>query len=142
LHRLGRRLDPLVVLRHLLRPRVVGPQRLEQRQRRHAADRELLGAIEKVAPRDVSMLVLMEEVQQFLRVIRRLLALHRTAPLLERTRSREYTAPHRQSMRTMRSVTCGKRSKTAGSWPGMTSAGVLARLFMRSCVRRLDAASS
>src|SRR5262249_54099055 len=46
------------------------------------------------------------------------------------------------SIRTMRSVTCGKRSNTGGSWPGTRSCGVLARLFIRSCVRRFEAASS
>ena len=40
-------LDPLVVFRHLLRPRVVRPEALEDRGGGQAADRELLGAIQE-----------------------------------------------------------------------------------------------
>ena len=50
------------------------------RQRRHAADGELLGAIEEVAAGDVAVLVLVKQIQQFLRVVGRFLSFHGTSP--------------------------------------------------------------
>jgi hypothetical protein len=65
-----------VVFLDLLRPCVVRLQALVERQRRHAADGVLLGAVEKVTARDLAMLVLVEEIQQLLRVVRRFLSFH------------------------------------------------------------------
>src|SRR6185503_652759 len=69
--------DPRIILRHLLGPRVVGPETFPDRRDGQPADRELRGAIEKVATGDVAVLVLVEQVEELLRILRRLLPLHR-----------------------------------------------------------------
>src|SRR5262249_55752750 len=77
---LAARLDLRVVGLDLLRPRVVGPEAFEQRERRHAADGEFLRALEKIATRDLAVLILMEKVEQLLGIIRRSLSVHGDAP--------------------------------------------------------------
>ncbi len=69
-------LDALVVFGDLLRPGVVGAQALPNGGGGHAADGELLGAIQEIAPGDIAVDVAVEEVQQFLRVIGCFLAFH------------------------------------------------------------------
>src|SRR5581483_6981215 len=79
-----------VVLLDLLGPRVVRAQALPEGDRGQAADRELLRAIEELAPCDVAVLVLVEEVQQLLGIIGRLLPLHDgplSLPPVQRCRS-------------------------------------------------------
>jgi hypothetical protein len=61
-HDLVAHLDALVVGRHLLRPRVVGAQALEDGRDGQAADRESAGAVEESAAVDVAVLVFVEEV--------------------------------------------------------------------------------
>src|SRR5438093_24995 len=82
LHGFDRRLDPRVVGLDLLRPGVVRLEAFVDRDGGHAADRELLDALHELAAADVAVLVLMEDVEEFLRIIGRLLALHADAPLL------------------------------------------------------------
>ena len=50
------------------------------RRHRQPADRELPGAIEERAAVDVAVLVLMKEIEEFLGIVRRLLAFHLGAP--------------------------------------------------------------
>src|SRR5207237_2720916 len=83
LHGLDRRLDPLVVLRDLLRPRVVRLEALVDRGGGHTADGELLDALHEVAPADLAVLVLMEDVEEFLGVFGRLFSFHAVLRYLE-----------------------------------------------------------
>ncbi len=62
-------LDALVVLRHLLRPRVVRPQHFKQGRGRHAADGKLLRALQKIAALNLAVDILVEQVEQFLRKV-------------------------------------------------------------------------
>ena len=75
----GRRLglDALVVLGDLLRPGVVGAEALPDRRGGQAADGELLRAIQEFAAVDVAVDILVEQVEQLLRVIGRFLSFHR-----------------------------------------------------------------
>ena len=71
------RLDPRVVLRHLLRPRVVRPQAFEDAPPRSARrPRTSCARSRNVAAVDVAVLVLVEEIEQLLRIIGRLLSFH------------------------------------------------------------------
>ena len=67
----------LAVLGDLLRPGIIGRQALQDRDGGQPADRELRGAVQKGAAVDLAVLVLVEDVEQLLRVVRRLFALHR-----------------------------------------------------------------
>src|SRR5262249_8094486 len=69
------------VLWDLLRPRVIGLERFEQRGHRHPADCKLGGAVEELPARDVAMHVQMKQIQQLLWKIGGLLSLHALAPL-------------------------------------------------------------
>src|SRR5438034_2172929 len=65
-----------VVLGYLLGLRELGIQRVQQRRRGQSADGKPCGAIEEAATVDRAMNVLIEEVQEFLVEITRLLAVH------------------------------------------------------------------
>ena len=63
-----------------MRPGVIRPQHLEQRRRREPADGEFLRAVAEIAAINVAVHVTVEEIEQFLRKIGRLLSFHRSAP--------------------------------------------------------------
>ena len=75
-HGFRRRADARVVGLDLDRPGVVRLQHLEQRRGARPADGELLGACEERAPAHAAVHVDVEQVQQFLREVRRLLSAH------------------------------------------------------------------
>ena len=78
LHRRVLRLQPRIVLRHLLRPGVVGPEAFEDGGDGQPADGELSRPVQKRAAVDVAMLVLVKEIQELLRIVGRLLSFHGT----------------------------------------------------------------
>jgi len=74
------RVDPRVVLPHLLRPCVVRPQRAEHRGGARAADREFGCAVKKLPAADLAVHVVVEDVEDFLREVARLHSLHQRSP--------------------------------------------------------------
>ena len=64
------------LLRHLLGPGIVGPHHLEDGADRQPAHGEPPRAVEERSPVDVPVLMFVKEIEQFLRKVGRLLALH------------------------------------------------------------------
>ena len=91
---LVRGLDPVVVLGHLLRLRVVRHQRLDQRCRRQAAYRKLAYAIKEVAAADLAVNKKVVEVYDLARHLgfRWLHLLHWLTPFQKMSRRRHSLA--------------------------------------------------
>src|SRR5687767_6443374 len=68
--------DALVVTRNLLGPRIVGTEQIEKTRRRESSHGKHARTVQERPPVDVAVLILVVEVEQFLRKVRSLLAFH------------------------------------------------------------------
>ena len=68
-HGFVRRLQPLVVLRHLLRPRIVRLEAFVDGHRGDAADGVLAQPIDEIAAAHIAVLVLVKQIEDFLRIV-------------------------------------------------------------------------
>jgi hypothetical protein len=63
------RLEAIVILRHLYRPSVIGPEHLDQGRRGHGRGGEFLRACQEFAPADAAMHIGIQQVEKFLRKV-------------------------------------------------------------------------